>query len=266
MKYIFIACTFVFLFSLIPLTTFASKPNYEIRYEDLSKKDKLIADKIMKQVRTYNGPAGRVKIEDIAVLKQFDDLKKITHAVNRTYFPYIGKLQISTYYRRHYGNKTKGLFIFSINIDMRKTQAYLRMNEADRKIMKKWVKACTNKKMGKKKKATEIAKYIAKKTKYQSKDSNNVFKEADTLLRKKKGNCRAASRLYIEMCKEAGISTCRFVSGSLRKIYNQHAWNTLVIGGKRYYTDVTLYRTYKDKKTYILAKKLPKKYIFPEKD
>ena len=247
------------LLFIIPISVPAKINNakYRFEYADLDSYHKTIADNIMKAIHSYNGPDTSTRLKNVTEAKNVNDVKNAVHALNETYFPFYGEVGVELYY--YHKSSTNNNVVCSLQINPKQTLRDLSQNEKDRKIMKKWYKKCTKKKWSKKKKTEAIAKYIAKKKYYVSGD-----KYPDDIFRFGSGNCRAMSELYKEMCQEAGISSCRRVSGYLNRRGNAHAWTTLTIGGKRYYTDPTLYRSAskKNKKKYLLVKKLPKKNIF----
>ena len=234
---------------------------YHFVYSDLDTHHMRIADDILHAIHNYKGPAGVVLLENVTKSNGFDDVLDSMDAINETYCPYTGS--ISARIGRDKKNSEKQ-YTISLRLDAKKAQKTLRTNKSDEKLMKRWLRKCTSKKMSKKKKAIEIAKYIAKKTRYKSFKKTSKAKEADSLLRKGYGNCRAAAELYKEMCKAAGIPSCRRVHGYTKRKGNNHAWNTLILGNTRYYTDVTFYRSHRHerKNKYLVVRKLPRTHVF----
>ena len=239
----------LFLVLYLSVQTQAKADKYRVEVQDLNATNQRICRKIMKSISTYDGEFGYYYIPDICTCSK-KELAYCLKAINQTYFPYKGSLTKDMYYS--YYDKNQENKVWSVDMDVDETRDWIQINQRYSFKVYQLTRKCTNEDMSSKQKAKAIGKFIGHNTRYV-----RSCPEADSILRKRVGNCLAMSQLYKEMCHKVGIKSCRLVTGYYEN--KPHAWCTLKINGKQYYSDISFY-TSSHKKKFLLFSDLSPKY------
>lgn len=96
--------------------------------------------------------------------------------------------------------------------------------------------------------AQQINNYIVKNFSYKITDIYNIR----SFIELGYGQCWHYAQLFKDMCKSAGLNV-RYIEG--RAYGSNHAWNSIVIDGKKYYFDVTLNDSMKTNKWSFISEK-----------
>lgn len=226
-------------FLLCPCCTAqASGPKYIKEYPDLSPREKKVMDNIY---HIIDEKESHVFVDVNITNKEF---LNIIDAIDSTWLPFDGY----AYQFMYSVNMKDNGNICYIVVQPPKLKKCYNKNMKCKAIAKKWAKQCVKKGMSTGQKRDAIGKYLAKKMSY----SPNIHSAA-IALKKKRGACDVYSTLYNYMCKGVGIDSVRCC------LSKYHEWNTMKIGKKRYYIDVTFYDTGGKESKYLHMTKLREK-------
>ena len=230
----FLLC-FVLVLLFFPCFKVHAAHRYLIEYDDLTQREKHLMDTIYD---TMNSKKPMVNIDMKITNKEYDNVEK---AIDSTWLPFKGHaFKFMGYFR-----EKKDWNVCHISVCPKRFRYFYIKNERCRAITTQWTKKCVKKGMSTGKKRDAIGKYLAKKMSY----SSNIH-SAEKALKKRRGACDAYAVLYNAMCKSAGITSARCCLGI------DHEFNTMKIGKKRYYVDVTFYDTGGKKSKYLHMTKL----------
>ena len=210
---------FFLLFS--PCVTHAASGRYIKEYTDLSPKEKRLTNAIYK---TMNRDEYVVYIK---TKMNRQECNIVFQAIDATWIPFEGGT-----YQFSFLCIDKNKNVCAIGVYPQRWKKLYQKNKKYQPIINRWTRQCVKRGMTTRQKRDAIGKYLAKKMSYSLK-----IHSAGKALKKRKGTCSAYAIIYNAMCKRAGIKSVRCCTSRI------HKWNTMKIGGKRYYIDVTFYDT-----------------------